>query len=416
MEHISSQAFTYGQIVNVVRTGRADTRPLIEQETRLGRKVIAQRVQQAIDIGILEDSEFTPSNGGRPSRRLRFRTEAGHIYAGVVAATEMTAAVTTLDGTLLDTLHEDWDAADRPEETLELLDSLFQKLMRRTRTQPWAFGIGVGGPVEFSSGRLVAPPIMPGWDGVSVRGWLRERYDAPAWVDNEVNLMALGEWHKGEPQDGRDLLYIFGDEGIGAGLVSSGVVFRGSTGAAGDIGHIQVATGEDLVCRCGLIGCLEAVAGGWGISREVTRRSAESPQLNARLNESGRLTSQDIGLAAAAGDELATELIVRATHELGKVTASLINFVNPGTVVLGGGVLRVGEIAVSEFWKTIQTRMSVLAGKDVQFRTSSLDFREGVIGAALLAIEQLFAPGSIGVWIENGTPIGSAASLHRNAS
>ncbi|MBF4635300.1 ROK family protein [Agreia pratensis] len=416
MDRVSSQALTYGQIINLVRVGGADTRPAIEQETRLGRKLVAQRVQQAIDVGLLEDYDFASSSGGRPSRRLRFRAAAGHVYAGVIGATEITAAVTTLDGQLVDSVHEDWDAADRPQETLEVLDGLFQKLARRTKTVPWAFGIGVGGPVEFGSGRLVAPPIMPGWNDVSVRGWLRERYDAPVWVDNDVNLMALGEWHKGEPRDGRDLLYFFGDEGVGAGLVSGGAVFRGASGAAGDLGHIQVAAGENLVCRCGLVGCLEAVAGGWGLAREATRRAAESPRLQAILAARGRLTSQDIGLAAAAGDELASELAVRAAHEFGEVAGSLINFVNPGTVVLGGGILRAGDLAIAEFWKTIRNRTSVLAARNLRMRTSSLGFREGVIGAALLAIEQLFAPGSLGVWIENGSPTGFAAPLHRLAS
>ena len=216
------EAFIHGQLINLVRTGRAVTRPGLEQETGIGRKVVTQRVQQAIDVGLLEDGDLAPSAGGRPSRLLRFRSEAGHVYAGMIGATEMTAAVATLDGTLIASLHEDWNAADRPEETLELLDGLFVRLARKTRTEPWAFGIGVAGPVDFATGRLVDPPIMPGWDGWSVRAWLRDRYDAPVWVDNDVNLMALGEWHKGTPQDGRDLLYVFVDEGVGAGLVSQG--------------------------------------------------------------------------------------------------------------------------------------------------------------------------------------------------
>src|SRR4051794_31397436 len=113
------QAFVHGQLINLVRTERAVTRPALEQETGLGQKVVAQRVQQAIDAGLLENADLAPSNGGRPSRVLRFRAEAGHIFAGMIGATEMTAAVTTLDGTLLASLHEDWDAADRPDETLE---------------------------------------------------------------------------------------------------------------------------------------------------------------------------------------------------------------------------------------------------------------------------------------------------------
>src|SRR3954447_8006324 len=119
------EAFVHGQLINLVRTGKAVTRPGLEQETGIGRKVVTQRVQQAIDVGLLEDGDLAPSAGGRPSRLLRFRAEAGHVYAGMIGATEMTAAVATLDGTLIASLHEDWVAADRPEETLEVLDALF---------------------------------------------------------------------------------------------------------------------------------------------------------------------------------------------------------------------------------------------------------------------------------------------------
>jgi predicted NBD/HSP70 family sugar kinase len=407
------EAFIHGRLINLVRTGRAVTRPALEQETGLGRKLVAQRVQQAIDVGLLEDGELAPSGGGRPSRVLRFRTDAGHVFAGLIGATEMTAAVATLDGTLVASLHEDWDAADRPEETLELLDALFVRLARKTRAEPWAFGIGVAGPVDFATGRLVDPPIMPGWDGYSVRAWLRDRYDAPVWVDNDVNLMALGEWYKGEPHDGRDLLYVHIDEGVGAGLVSRGNVFRGDTGAAGDIGHVRVTDDPDVLCRCGQTGCLDAMTGGWGMVRRLTPRAGESPILSARLAQRGHLITQDVGQAAGLGDALAWEAVVTGNHLVGATVANVVNFVNPGTVVLGGGVLRVGRRVFDLFEETVRARTTKLAAQRLSIRPASLDFHEGVTGAAILAIEQLFGPESVGLWIENGSPIGHAASLQR---
>jgi predicted NBD/HSP70 family sugar kinase len=409
-------AYVHGRLINLVRTGAAVTRPALERETGLGRKVVAQRVQQAIDAGLLEDGDLAPSSGGRPSRRLRFRAEAGHVFVGLISAVEMTAAVATLDGTLVATLHEVWDAAQGPAATLEALDGLFARLARKTRVEPWAFGIGIGGPVDFATGRLVAPPILPGWDRFSVRSWLHERYDVPAWVDNDVNLMALGEWHRGQPRDGGDLLYVYLDQGVGAGLVSRGTVFRGETGAAGDIGHIQITDDPAVRCRCGRRGCLEAVAGGWHLIRELTARAQESPVLAARLAQRGdELMAQDIGAAAAAGDPLATAAVLGSVRTVGQTAASLVNFVNPGTVVLGGGVLRAGEDVVQVFEETIRARVSPLAGQRLRVRPASLDFTEGVVGGALLAIEQLFAPESVGRWIENGSPVGAVAPFQRAA-
>ncbi|WP_036554991.1 ROK family protein [Nocardioides insulae] len=408
-------AFIYGRLINLVRTGQAVTRPELERETGLGRKVIAQRVRQAMEVGLLENGEMAPSQGGRPSRTLTLRNEAGHAYSAVIGATEMSAAVTTLDGTLVDFAHQDWESADRADETLERLDAMFSRLAQRTRTRPWAFGIGVAGPVDFSAGALVAPPIMPGWNGFNVRSWFRERYDAPVWVDNDVNVMALGEWHRGTPSDGRDLLYILVDLGIGAGLVSGGSVFRGHHGAAGDIGHIQVTDDPAVLCRCGRTGCLEAVSGGWGLVQRLLPEASASPALSAVLKQGRSLTPQDVGLAAAAGDPLASSAVEESLDAVARTVATLVSFANPGTVVLGGGALRIGPEIVDRFARTLVERTSDLAGSDLVVRSASLDFREGVIGAALLAIEQLFNPAAVGLWIEEGTPVGRAAMLHRAA-
>ena len=406
-------AFVYGRIIDLVRTERAVTRPALERETGLGRKLIAQRVLQAIDVGLLEDGDVAPSEGGRPSRTLRMRRDAGVVCSAVISASEMWAAVADLDGVVLDSLHLEWISADRPHETLVHLDDMFARLGRRTRTEPWAYGIGIAGPVDFATGTVVEPPIMPGWDGFNVRAWMRERHDAPVWVDNDVNVMALGEWHRGVPRDEGDLLYVLLDTGVGAGLVSNGAVFRGHRGAAGDIGHIRVTDDPSIQCRCGRTGCLEAVSGGWGLVREMTRRAAESPGLAAVLARGDDITPHDIGRAAAQGDPVTRDAVHAGVRVAARTVADLVSFVNPATVVLGGGVLRSGPEVVEIFTDTIVERTTHLARRDLAVRAASLDFHEGVTGAAILAIEQLFLPSTVGLWIENGTPVGHAALLHR---
>jgi predicted NBD/HSP70 family sugar kinase len=112
---------------------------------------------------------------------------------------------------------------------------------------------------------------------------------------------------------------------------------------------------------------------------------------------------------------VATEAVLRSARTVGQTAANLVNFVNPGTVVLGGGVLRVGRDAFGVFEQTIRSRVSPLAGQGLRIRPASLDFREGLVGGAILAIEQLFGPDSVGLWIEHGSPIGHAAPLQRAA-
>ncbi len=104
----------------------------------------------------------------------------------------------------------------------------------------WGIGIGVPGPVEFGSGRPISPPIMPGWDGYPIRERFAARYGAPVWVDNDVNLLALGEWRSGVAAGHDNVVVVKVGTGIGAGIISDGRLHRGAQGSAGDVGHIQV--------------------------------------------------------------------------------------------------------------------------------------------------------------------------------
>ena len=170
------------------------------------------------------------------------------------------------------------DVADGPEAVLGRAEQLVDDLRRRPRRRGRSgrSGSACPGPVEFSSGLPVAPPIMPGWDGYPIRERFARRWDAPTWVDNDVNLLALGELRTNRAAaEEQDFLYVKIGTGIGAGLVSGGRLHRGKNGCAGDIGHVAVAEAENVICRCGNAGCLEAVAGGAALAREG-RRLAES--------------------------------------------------------------------------------------------------------------------------------------------
>ena len=168
----------------------------------------------------------------------------------------------------------------------------------------WGIGIGVPGPVEFEAGRPIAPPIMPGWDGYPVRDRFAAR-GTPVWVDNDVNVMALGELTAGCGRGVDDFVFVKIGTGIGAGIVVDGRIHRGAKGSAGDVGHIYVhAAGREVVCRCGMSGCLEALAGGAALARdaEAAAREGRSEILRGMLEEKGFLDAEDVALASKHGD------------------------------------------------------------------------------------------------------------------
>ena len=256
------------RIVNMVRTGEATTRPEIGKVTGLGRGVVSQRVDQAIKMGLLADGEFGASSGGRQPRKLRFRAEQGLIVVCALGALHVRVGIAGLDGDILEHMHRNWDISRGPGETIDIVMSMVDDLLEKGNKQPvWSVVVGLPGPVDFSTGRPVAPAIMPGWNDFDVRTPFEERYDAPVWVDNDVNLLALGEGAR-RREVPTDLIYCKIGLGMGAGLLSEGRMHRGANGAAGDIGHVRVA-GSDAQCRCGKIGCLEAVAGGWALVRDA---------------------------------------------------------------------------------------------------------------------------------------------------
>jgi len=379
------------RIVNMVRTGDAATRPEIGRVTGLGRGVVTQRVDHAIEMGYLSDGDFGPSSGGRAPRTLRFRGDAGRIVVCALGALHIHVGVALLDGDVIDQEHSPWDIARGPAETLEKAQSMIDALLARTPDVPvWGIGVGVPGPVDFDSGRPVAPPIMPGWNGFDVRRRFEQRYDAAVWVDNDVNLLTLGERAR-RGDDHLDLIYCKIGSGIGAGLLSHGHIHRGANGAAGDIGHVRVRD-SDALCRCGKVGCLEAVAGGWALIRDaLTEIEAGSTGALATVVAEGiEITPERISIAAEAGDALAIRLIQRSARIVGESIAALVNMFNPSTIVIGGAVAAAGELFLAEVRQRVYELSLPLATRDLAIVNSQNDVREPLRGGIEMVREQLF--------------------------
>lgn len=379
------------RIVNMVRTGDATTRPDIGRVTGLGRGVVAQRVDQAIEMGFLGDGEYGPSSGGRAPRTLRFRSERGMIVVCALGALHIHVGLTDLDGAIIDQSHRAWEIARGPAETLEATLAMVDELRARNEAAPiWGVAVGLPGPVDFATGRPVAPPIMPGWNGFDVRRRFGQHFDAPVWVDNDVNLLAYGERARRRDDD-LDLIYCKIGTGIGAGLLSRGQIHRGANGAAGDIGHVRVA-GADQQCRCGKVGCLEAVAGGWALTRdaETAIAAGATGQLARQAAEGTPPTPEVISRAAENGDALAISLIQASARVVGESIAALVNMFNPGVIVIGGAVPSAGEVFLAEVRQRVYELSLPLATRDLTIVQSVNDVSEPLRGGVEMVKEQLF--------------------------
>jgi glucokinase-like ROK family protein len=376
---------------------------------------VTQRVNQLTECGLLEEGPLGPSSGGRAPRELRFRAHAGVVLAAELGATSVAVGVSDLTGQVLTQLEEPTDIALGPDEVLGHLEELFDRLLSEVASSTssetpstWGIGIGLPGPVEFATGRPSAPPIMPGWDGYPVRDRLARRFNAPVWVDNEVNTMALGELRAGSAKGQRDILYVKIGTGIGAGLISGGQLHRGSQGCAGDIGHAAVTEDTSVVCRCGNTGCLEAFAGGAALAREGLAAATEghSEFLAEVLAETGTVRAVDVSRAAQSGDHASVALLTQAGRLVGSLLATLVSFYNPALVIIGGGVAGSGDLLLAAVRESVYRRSLPLATRELRIARSTLSDEAGLVGAAFMVIDELFTPERLGRWVEIGSPAG----------
>lgn len=396
-------------ILDEVRSAGPQSRSELVSHTGLTRGTVAQRVAELLELGLVVETDTGPSTGGRPPRRIAFRADAGHLLVADLGATSVDVAVTDLEGRILGHRDEPADVQAGPEHSLQRIEELFDQLTDATRDLPgalWGIGIGVPGPVEFRSGRPVSPPIMPGWDGYPLRERFSDRYGAPVWVDNDVNILALGEWRSGSAIGHDNVVVVKIGTGIGAGIISNGRIHRGAQGAAGDVGHIQIADAASVLCRCGNVGCLEALAGGAAIARdgEALANSGRSDRLRVALEQHGRVTAEDVARAASFGDPLAVNLLQAAGHRVGLMLASVVNFFNPSLIVVGGGVAQSGDQLLAAIRETVYRRSLPLATRELIVQRSSLGALAGVIGASSMVIEQLFSRDSLARWLSERRP------------
>ncbi len=373
-----------GDLLNLIRTGRARTRAELGEMTGLARSTVAQRIDALMNAGLVVEVGGAPSTGGRPPSLLGFNGDAGLVLAADLGATHSRVAVCNLLAESLVETTAEIDINSGPEAVLGWLEETFDELLARidrSGSEVRGIGVGVPGPVDFSRGMAVNPPIMAGWHLYPIEQRLAERHGAPVLVDNDVNAMALGEYWVMEPKSD-DFVFVKVGTGIGSGLILGGELHRGANGAAGDIGHMR-ATSDEVVCRCGNNGCLEASAGGAALA--------------AHLRELGHKAhgSRDVVKLLERGNRDATRAVRQAGRLIGQVLASMVNLLNPSLIMIGGDLARAEQELLAGIREVVYQRSTSLSTTDLQITVSSLGGRAGVTGAAALAIDHILTPRAV---------------------
>jgi glucokinase-like ROK family protein len=377
----------------------AEARPVSRAQLTAALKVtrgkVSAEVAELIEAGFLAEEGLAQSDGGRRSSLLGIPRSAGLILAVDLGATSVDVALTTLGSEILAHRGEPTDVRFGPGPVLEGVKALVAELLEEQgtgREEILAVGLGLPGPVEQTTGLLTVPPIMPGWDRFPIREVLLREYAAPVFVDNDVNVMALGEHWGGVGRGVDDMIFVKIGTGIGSGIIIGGKPYRGPQGCAGDLGHVMVDP-DGPTCACGNRGCLEAMAAAPAMVARAERcaRDGRSEVLAEIGGEGGKLSARDIGEAARRGDACALDVIRRTGGLVGQTLASVVSVLNPSLIVIGGGVSHIGNALLAEIRSSVYRRSLPLATRNLPVVMSELDDVAGVVGASVMAAEGVLA-------------------------
>ncbi|MFI2487095.1 ROK family protein [Promicromonospora kroppenstedtii] len=392
-----------GEILQLIRSGRATTRIQVLEATGLSRVTVAQRIDALVAAGIVRAQGDAGATGGRRSERFVFDPADSLVLVAALelgepahdaahsgdshAHTSDAAVLAVVDphGTLLARMPLAVDLAAGPETVLPELLNGFDTLLADAGIKPASVGgvaLSVPGPVDPHDHRLSDPPVMPGWGAWPVVEAVRARFDVPVHLENDADATAYGEFTElGSGRTGRPEPFVLVKVSrfLGAGLVIDGCTYRGTDGGAGDIGHVDV--GGDAVCRCGRRGCLAAEAGGTALLR--------------RLGEAGSDVGSLAELRALAegGDPLVTAELERAAGLIGRVLAVVVGVLNPADLVVAG------ELAVPAMIAGI--RAGVYAGAQpratarLRIRAAALGADAVLVGLARVAVDDRFSADAV---------------------
>jgi glucokinase-like ROK family protein len=356
----------------------------------ISRSTVSEIVTGLLETGLVAEAGEGPSRGGRRAILLDFRDDAHVILGADMGASHVAVALTDLRGRVLTWCNRDHPVREDPEGTRALLQELCDRCLDQwggPRDRLVGIGIAVPSPVDPRHPDRLSETVLPAWKGETGFQGLRDRYGVPVFVDNDANLGAVAEGWWGAGRGVEHFTYIKLATGIGAGLMIGGEVYRGATQVAGEIGHISIDPhGEP--CVCGNRGCLTTFVGGEALVARAKALLAKYPNSTLAGRE---VTLEAVERAAQADDPLAVEVVEAAAHHLGVAIAGLLNLMNPGAVILGGGLTRAGDHLLIPLREAVLRRTLVNSMAASEIRMSELGPRAIALGAATLVLATALA-------------------------
>jgi predicted NBD/HSP70 family sugar kinase len=362
------------RILEALREGGELTQAELSRRTGLAPATVSNIVHALRETGLVD--VVGEEHRGRRGRGVRLAGGAGYVVGVDFGPRHVSVALANLAHDVVGEERRPLAAQHRYQDGLAMADDILRRLLAAagaSRTDVVGAGMTLPAPLDSVGREVGAPSVLPGWVGVHAPEVASARLGLEVHVDNDANLGALAEHLWGAGRGRRNLAYLTLGEGIGAGLVLDGHLFRGGHGAAGEIGHTTIDE-SGRVCRCGNRGCLETIV--------------SSTQVLALLAQTHGPDLTIAGAVAAAlrGDAGCRRILGDTGRTVGVAVANLCNILNPELILIGGELAQAGDLLLDPMRDVVARYGVPGAVRDVVIRTAGLGDRAELLGAVALGL------------------------------
>jgi predicted NBD/HSP70 family sugar kinase len=396
-DHASMKLKNQLAILRSIREDGPISRVDIKEKTRLSWGTVTTCTKELLDRGVVTEIGAVTTGVGRRPVELDLNRSDNFVLGLQLGSLLVRAVLMNVKGRVVDELEGPVDARGTSREILACLLDTGRRILRRhsiSRSLLAGVGIAAPGAVDFSTGVCLYAPHHPHLKDVPLKRKFELAFGVPCFVDHDFNCFVLSEQLFGFGKGIENFICVLVGNGLAAGIVLHGEVYRGADSLAGEFGHTCIDL-DGPVCACGNRGCIEALASGSAIAASAVRELPANPGsaiLTAAHGDVSRITAETVAAAARHGDFLAREIYARMGTVLGVGISNLINTFNPRCIILGGRVSKASELFFPSCMEAVRRHAWYASTKDV--KVSHLE-RGEVLGAAALVLQQIFTTGQI---------------------
>ncbi|WP_100010036.1 ROK family transcriptional regulator [Lentibacillus sediminis] len=373
-------------VLNKIRTSEPISRAQIAKDTKLTPPTVSSIVKELIEQGIVRESELGASQGGRKPKMLLINRDAFYVI-GVDAGPETVECILTdLSGEIFERTSSKLQRPITNDQFLAILKENIDKIFQSSRTnKEKVIGIGVAmhGVVNRETGTSLRAPNL-GLENIPIKTELEQAFNVIVQVENDARAMALGESWFGGHGDFTSMVAVNIGRGVGSGVVINGKLYHGAQDIAGEIGHMTIDMNGEI-CECGNPGCLQTFATGKAIAGRAQKLTGEATH---SLTEEGA----SVYYLAESGNKAYVAILEETGKAIGVGLTNLIHLINPGKIVLGGGVMKSEKYILPAIRRLIEQRALTPDAKRTEVTVTRLGDDATLLGAVSLLLVELFDP------------------------